>query len=83
MISTGQRNTIILNKKDGVLQMAYRTRIKYTYAQKQEIWDRWKKGESLISIGKELFDLRAYERQARCHSGPLTVSRQLIVNRLK
>ena len=63
--------------------MAYRTRKKYTYAQKQEIWDRWKKGESLISIGKELFDLRAYERQARCHSGPLTVSRQLIVNRLK
>jgi hypothetical protein len=63
--------------------MAYRTRNKYTYAQKQEIWDRWKKGESLISIGKELFDLRAYERQARCHSGPLTVSRQLIVNRLK
>ena len=63
--------------------MAYRTQIKYTYAEKQEIWDRWKKGESLISIGKELFDLRAYERQARCHSGPLTVSRQLIVNRLE
>ena len=35
--------------------MAYRTRIKYTYAQKQEIWDRWKKGESLTSIGR-LFD---------------------------
>ncbi len=35
--------------------MAYRTRIKYTYAQKQEIWDRWKKGESLRSIGR-LFD---------------------------
>ena len=27
--------------------MAYRTRVKYTSAQKQEIWDRWKKGESL------------------------------------
>ena len=63
--------------------MAYRTRIKYTYAQKQEIWDRWKKGESLTSIGKELYDLPAYERQVRFHSGPLTVSRQLIVNRLK
>ena len=63
--------------------MAYRTRIKYTYVEKQEIWDRWKKGESLISIGKELYDLLAYERQVRCHSGPLTVSRQLIVNRLK
>ena len=61
--------------------MAYRTRIKYTYAQKQEIWDRWKKGDSLTSIGKELYDLHAYERQVRCHSGPLTYSRQLIVNR--
>jgi hypothetical protein len=35
--------------------MSYRARIKYTYAQKQEIWDRWKKGESLRSIGR-LFD---------------------------
>ena len=35
--------------------MAYRTRIKYTPAQKQEIWDRWEKGESLNSIGR-LFD---------------------------
>ena len=35
--------------------MAYRTRIKYTPAQKEEIWGRWKKGESLTSIGR-LFD---------------------------
>jgi len=35
--------------------MAYRTRIKYTTVQKEEIWDRWKKGESLNSIGR-LFD---------------------------
>ena len=35
--------------------MAYRTRIKYTSAQKEEIWDRWRKGESLTSIGR-LFD---------------------------
>lgn len=35
--------------------MAYRTRIKYTPAQKEEIWDRWRKGESLTSIGR-LFD---------------------------
>ena len=35
--------------------MAYRTRIKYTPAQKAEIWDRWEKGESLNSIGR-LFD---------------------------
>jgi hypothetical protein len=63
--------------------MAYRTGIKYTYTQKQEIWGRWKKGESLTSMEKELYDLRAYERQVCCHSGPITVSRQLIVNRLK
>ena len=35
--------------------MAYRTRIKYTPAQREDIWDRWKKGESLNSIGR-LFD---------------------------
>lgn len=35
--------------------MAYRTRIKYTTEQKNEIWDRWQKGESLKSIGL-LFD---------------------------
>ena len=35
--------------------MSYRTRIKYTYAQKQEIWDRCEKGESLTLIGR-LFD---------------------------
>ena len=27
--------------------MTYRTRIKYTAEQKSEIWDRWKKGESI------------------------------------
>jgi IS30 family transposase len=35
--------------------MAYRTRIKYTAAQRAEIWDRWQRGESLKSIGR-LFD---------------------------
>jgi len=35
--------------------MVYRTRIKYTSEQKAEIWDRWKRGESLNSIGR-LFD---------------------------
>jgi DNA-binding CsgD family transcriptional regulator len=35
--------------------MVYRTRIKYTAAQKAEIWDRWQHGESLTSIGR-LFD---------------------------
>jgi len=35
--------------------MAYRTRIKYTSEQKSEIWDRWKRGESLRSIDR-VFD---------------------------
>ena len=35
--------------------MAYRTRIKYTEEQKAEIWDRWKRGESLKAIGR-IFD---------------------------
>jgi len=35
--------------------MAHRPRIKYTTAQKNEIWDRWQRGESQSSIGR-LFD---------------------------
>ncbi|WP_100277900.1 helix-turn-helix domain-containing protein [Mariprofundus aestuarium] len=35
--------------------MSYRTRIKYTPEQKSEIWDRWKRGESLKAIG-QVFD---------------------------
>jgi len=35
--------------------MAYRTRIKYTAAQRTDIRDRWQRGESLKSIGR-LFD---------------------------
>ena len=35
--------------------MAYRPRIKYTTEQKNEIWDRWQRGESQSSIGR-LFD---------------------------
>jgi transposase, IS30 family len=35
--------------------MVYRTRIKYTAAQKADIWDRWQPGETLTSIGR-LFD---------------------------
>jgi len=35
--------------------MVYRTRIKYTAAQKAEIWDRWQRGEGLTAIGR-LFD---------------------------
>ena len=32
--------------------MVYRTRIKYTAAQKAEMWDRWQRGESLNAIGR-------------------------------
>jgi len=35
--------------------MKYRTRIYYTAEQKAEMWDRWKKGESLHAIA-QLFD---------------------------
>ncbi len=35
--------------------MVYRTRIKYIPEQKADIWERWRKGESLTSIGR-LFD---------------------------
>ena len=35
--------------------MVYRTRIKYTAAQKAEMWDRWQRGESLKAIGR-VFD---------------------------
>ena len=45
----------IFSQKDGVRAMAYRTRIKYTAAQKADIWDRWQRGETLTSIGR-LFD---------------------------
>jgi len=38
--------------------MAYRTRIKYTTEQKNEIWDRWQRGESMSSIG------RLFERES-------------------
>ena len=35
--------------------MAHRPRIKYTTKQRNEIWDRWQRGESMSSIGR-LFD---------------------------
>lgn len=38
--------------------MVYRTRIKYTTAQRAEIWDRWQRGESMSSIG------RVFERES-------------------
>lgn len=38
--------------------MKYRTRIYYTPAQRAEMWDRWKRGESMSSIG------RAFNRES-------------------
>jgi len=38
------------------LEIVYRARIKYTAAQKADIWNRWQCGESLNSIGR-LFDM--------------------------
>jgi IS30 family transposase len=55
VISTDRRNTLSLAKKDGVLKMVYRTRIKYTAGQKAEMWNRWQRGESLNAIGR-VFD---------------------------
>ena len=45
--------------------MAYRTRIKYTAAQKAEMWDRWERGESLNAIG------RAFDRPSSSIFGQL------------
>jgi hypothetical protein len=38
--------------------MKYRTRTYYTPKQKAEMWDRWKRGESMSSIG------RAFNRES-------------------
>ena len=48
--------------------MSYRTRIKYTTAQRAEIWDRWQKGESLNAIG------RAFDRPSSSIFGLLSPS---------
>lgn len=45
--------------------MTYRTRIKYTAAQKAEMWDRWQRGESLREIG------RAFDRPSGSIFGQL------------
>jgi hypothetical protein len=48
--------------------MAYRTRLKYTKQQKEEMWDRWQRGESLTSIG------RAFDRPSSSIFGQLSPS---------
>ncbi len=53
--STGGRNTLFFQLKEGVLKMKQRTRIYYSETQKALMWDRWQQGESLHSIAR-LFD---------------------------
>lgn len=53
--STGRRNTIITAEAEGVLQLKYRTRTRYTDAQKALMWERPKEGWTLHQIG-HLFD---------------------------
>ncbi len=48
--------------------MTYRTRIKYTAAQKTEMWDRWQRGESLKAIG------RVFDRPSSSIYGQLATS---------
>lgn len=48
--STGGCNTLKTASAEGVLQMKYRTRIYYTESQKAQMWERWRKGESLQQI---------------------------------
>lgn len=46
--------------------MVYRTRVNYTTAQKNEMWARWQKGETLNAIG------RAFDRPSSCIHGVLS-----------
>ncbi len=48
--------------------MTYRTRIKYTAKQKDEMWDRWQRGESLKAIG------RVFDRPSSSIFGQLATS---------
>jgi hypothetical protein len=48
--------------------MAYRTRLKYTKQQKEGMWDRWQRGESLTAIG------RAFDRPSSSIFGQLSPS---------
>lgn len=45
--------------------MAYRTRVNYTAAQKDEMWARWHKGQTLNAIG------RTFDRPSSCIHGVL------------
>ena len=51
--------------KDGVLVMCQRYRRGFTAAEKTELWDRWKRGESLKAIGRASISRARYGTRAR------------------
>ncbi len=50
--STGRCNTLDAIAAEGVLQMKRRPRIYYSASQRELIWDRWQKGETLHQIAR-------------------------------
>src|SRR5450759_3275385 len=51
VVSTGRRNTLSSGKRWSVA-MDQRFRRGFTAAEKTELWERWKRGESLKAIGR-------------------------------
>src|SRR5258708_10055305 len=49
--STGRRNTITLRGRWSVMRLRRKRRF-FTAAESAEIWDRWRRGEGLKSIGR-------------------------------
>ena len=49
--STGQRNTLPLRRRWSVMRQRRKRRF-FTAAESAEIWDRWRRGEGLKSIGR-------------------------------
>ena len=55
VISTGQRNIYTLALEREMLKMKQRPRIYYSSEQRNLMWDRWQKGDSMHVIAR-LFD---------------------------
>ena len=51
VVSTGRRNTLSYGEMECTL-MGHRFHRGFTAAEKTELWDRWKRGESLKAIGR-------------------------------
>ena len=51
VVSTGRRNTLPLRGRWSVMRLRRKRRF-FTAAESAEIWDRWRKGEGLKSIGR-------------------------------